>query len=171
MRGFELLDPTTTWIPHITPLTNLTLSNLQRGCFEVLDGLGHVDFSIYEPPPLEFYTKFSLQLYFLAFWVILIVQMLTIFTIDKLWARNIPESATLWERLMHATLKSHFPLPFVNWHEVDGNCNDHIKRHKAENHEVLVTTAVNLFFNLIMLTPLVILCKLWFCNVFISFVA
>ena len=158
MPGFILLDPLSTWIPHITPLTNLTLSNLQRGNFAVLSN-GFRKNSIYEPPPLELYTRFSLQLYFCAFWAIIFIQMLTIFIIDMLWIRNIPESVTLWERLMHANLKSNFPLPYLNWHEGNGNCNDHIKRQKAANYEVLATTAVNLFFNLIMLTPLVILCK------------
>ena len=158
MAGFELLDPTSNFIPHITPLTNLTLSNLQRGKFVVLsNGLDKT--SIYEPPPLELYTKVSLQLYFCVFWVIIFIQMLTIFIIDMVWIRNIPESVTLWERLMHANLKSNFPLPYLNWHEGNGNCNDHVKRQKDANHEVLVATAVNLFFNLIMLTPLVILCK------------
>ena len=157
MIGFHLLNPTSALIPHISPFTNLTLSNIQRGHFEVLvDRFGS---SIYMPPSLEMYTRFALQPYFLAFWGILLLQMLTIFTIDKVWSRNIPQSATLWERLIHALLKSHFPFPYVNWHEGNGNCIDHIKRQKAANHEVLVTTAVNLFFNLIMLTPLVILCK------------
>ena len=151
MLGFELLDPTETVVPPITPLiTNLTLSNLQRG---------HFNSSIYEPPELELYTKFSIQSYFLAFWGILLLQMLTIFVIDMVWTTNIPQSATIWDQLMHASLKSHFPFPYVNWHEGNGNCNTHVKRHKAANHEVLVTTAVNLLFNLIMLTPLVILCK------------
>ena len=160
MAGFESLDPSATWIPHITPQTNLKLSHLQRGHFYVeMDGFNNWHTSIYEPPPLQLYTKFSLQWYFLAFWGIIFLQILTIFIIDMAWTRNIPESATIWERVMHATLKSHFPLPYINWHEGDGNCNDHIKQHKAANHEVLVTTAVNLCFNLIMLTPLVILCK------------
>ena len=162
MLGFELLDPTEIEVPHITPLTNLTLSKLQRGHFDIwVDGHGPEigKNTIYEPPLLELYTKFSLQSHFLAFWGILFLQTVTIFIIDKVCVRNIPEMATNWERLMHASLKSHFPLPYVNWHEGDGNCKDHIKRHKAGNHEVLVTTAVNLFFNLIMLTPLVILCK------------
>ena len=160
MLGFEFLDPTETVTPPITPLTNLTLSSVQRGQFEVVtEGTGRYHSAIYVPPSLALYTKFSLQLHFLAFWVILFLQTLTIFITDKVWTRNIPETATIWEQLMHANLKSHFPLPFTNWHESDGNCNDHITRHKAENHEVLVTTAVNLFFNLIMLTPLAILCK------------
>ena len=161
MAGYASLDPTTFLIPHITsPPPNLNLFNLQRGHFIILDDNGNnYGSSMYEPPPLELYTLFSLQLYFLAFFGILFTQMLTIFVIDMVWGRNIPGSATLWERLMHATLKSHFPLPYVNWHESDGNCNDHVKRHKAANHEVLVTTAVNLCFNIIMLTPLVILCK------------
>ena len=155
MEGFALLNPTLNLIQHITPLTNLTLSDLQRGHI-LVDGYGG---SIYVPPPLELYTKSSLQSHFLAFWGILFLQVLTIFIIDMVLTTNIPESATLWERLMHAALKSHFPLPYVNWHEGDGNCNDHVKRHKAANHEVLVTTVVNLFFNLIMLTPCMILCK------------
>ena len=160
MAGFELLDPTTTSIPHITPLTNIKLSRLQRGHYEEMDDVVfQVKNSIYVPPPLELYTKFSLQSYFFAFFGILFLQILTIFITDKTWTRNIPQSATLWERLMHATLKSHFPIPYTNWHEGDGNCKDHIKRYKAANHEVLLTTAVNLFFNLIMLTPMVILCK------------
>ena len=157
MASFQVLDPTIVLAPHITPLSNLSLSKLQRGQFEeVEDGSGN---SIYKPPPLELYTKVSLQLYFCAFWVIIFIQMLTIFMIDILWIRNIPESVTLWERLMHANLKSNFPLPYLNWHEGNGNCNDHVKRQKDANYEVLVATAVNLFFNLIMLTPLVILCK------------
>ena len=159
MAGFASLDPTATWVPHVTPLSNLTLSNLQRGHFEVLSGYGSTNYAIYVPPLIELFTKFSLQFYFLAFWGILFLQILTIFIIDTIWATNIPQSATLWERLMHASLKSHFPFPYTNWHEGDGNCNDHVKRHKAANHEVLVTTTVNLCFNLSMLTPLVILCK------------
>ena len=158
MAAFQLLDPAASVIPHITPQTNLTLPNLQRGHFELPDILQTTN-SIYVPPIIELYTKFSLQSYFLAFWGILLLQVLTIFIIDMVCTRNIPQSATLWERLMHATLKSHFPVPYTNWHEGDGNCIDHVNRHKAVNHEVLVTTAVNLFFNLIMLTPLVILCK------------
>ena len=39
--------------------------------------------SIYEPPPLELYTKFSLQAYFLMFWGILLVQTFAILIIDK----------------------------------------------------------------------------------------
>ena len=158
MGGFALLDPTLNFIPHIPPLTNLRLSNLQRGHFDVLLD-GEAINSIYEPPPLELYTKFSLQLYFFIFWGIILLQMLTIFIVDKVWVTNIPVCATLWERLMHASLKSHFPFPYVNWHEAEGNCNDHVKRHKSSSHEILATTAVNLVFNLILLTPLVILCK------------
>ena len=161
MAGFELMDPSvSSLIPHITPLTNLTLSYLQRGHFDIMvESFTRYNSSVYQPPPLELYTKFSLQSYFLAFWGIIFLQMLSIFIIDMVWTRNIPQSSTLWERLMHATLKAHFPIPYANWHEGDGNCKDHIKRYNAANHEVLLTTAVNLFFNLIMLTPMVILCK------------
>ena len=76
----------------------------------------------YVPPPLELYTQFSLQTHFFAFWGILILQTCTILVIDKIWVKNIPNDATLWDRLLHSIQKASFPFPYTNWHQ------DHLRR-------------------------------------------
>ena len=155
----------TNYVPHIHALNNLSfpLSQLQRGIL-------HGNFSntndyllqayTYEPPSLQWYTIFSLKTYFFVFWGILFLQCLTIFLIDKIWVRNVPQKATLWERILHSIQKSSFPFPYTNWHQENGNCYDHYRRKRAVQHEVMLSILINLFFNMILLTPLPIFCKL-----------
>jgi hypothetical protein len=153
----------TNLVSHIHPLTNISLSMLQRGKLSttVTDTPAGPLFShTYQPPPLELYTKFTVQTYFFAFWGILLLQTLTIFVIDKIWVKNVPKSATLWDRTLHAVQKSSFPFPYTNWHQEKGTCNEHLKRKQAVQQEVLVVIMINLLFNMILLIPLPIFCKI-----------
>ena len=162
MLDFQALRTNATnIIHHIHPLTNISLSAIQRGRFKSswMDGSYGTYFSMYDPPPLELYTTFSLSLYFTTFWVILFLQVLTILIVDKTWIRNVPKTARLWDRIIHAVQKSHFPFPYNNWYEGNGNPLDHIARYKLVKTEVLTTTIINLFFNMVLLVPLGILCK------------
>ena len=138
---------------HIYPLTNLSLNFLQRGYF-------NQDSRQYEPPSIELYTEFSLAIYFLAFWFLLSIQSLTIFIADKFCINSIPSSATTWECIIHAFQKTSFPFPFANWHDEIGSCQDHIKKKKESQCEVFVAMLINLLFNMFMLIPLPILCKI-----------
>ena len=144
---------------HIYPLTNISLSILQRGKLLTFRQ-GTVFDYVYQHPPLECYTQFSLQIYFFAFWGILILQILTIFVIDKIWVRNVPKSAKLWDRTLHAVQKSSFPFPYANWHQEKGSSDEHLKRKQAVQQEVLVAILINLVFNMILLVPLPIFCKI-----------
>ena len=168
MMSFASLDPTMSIrhprghnTYHIHPLTNISLSAIQRGRFKAswIDGSYGTPFSMYDPPPLELYTTFSLSVYFITFWVILFLQVLTILIVDKIWIRNVPKTARLWDRIIHAVQKSHFPFPYTNWYEGNGNPLDHVARYKLVKTEVLTTTIINLFFNMVLLVPLGILCK------------
>ena len=153
----------TNLIPHIHPLTNISLTQLQRGnkTASVFDApSGPVYEYEFVSPPLELYTQFSLQLYFFAFWAILVLQTCTIFAIDKIWVKNIPKTATLWHRVLHSIQKSSFPFPYANWHQENGNCSDHIRREQMVQQEVLVSKLINLVFNMILLVPLPILCEI-----------
>ena len=143
--------------PHIYPLTNISLSELQRGKLDT----GTTTQVNYIPPSLDLYTLFSPQTYFFAFWGILILQTMTIFIIDKTWVRNVPKSATLWDRILHSLQKSSFPFPYTNWHQENGSCNEHLKRKQAVQLEVLVAILINLLFNMILLLPLPIFCKIY----------
>ena len=152
-------------IPHIHPLTNISLSQLQRGnAFEYVVNTpsGPLYGYNYVPPPLELYTQFSLQTYFFAFWCILLLKIFTILIIDKIWVKNIPQSATLWNRILHSVQKSSFPFPYTNWHQENGSCFDHLRRKEEAQREVLVSILINLLFNMILLIPLPIFCKICF---------
>jgi hypothetical protein len=165
MLYFQGLRPyynATNVAPHIHPLTNISLSPLQRGkllTIVTVTPSGQVSNYAYQPPSLDLYTIFSIQTYFFAFWGILTLA-LTIFVIDKIWIRNIPKSATLWDRLLHALQKSGFPFPYTNWHQEKGSCDEHRKRKQAVQQEVLVAILINLLFNMILLVPLPIFCKI-----------
>ena len=122
--------------------------------------LGGVPSTYYEPVPFELFVHFSFLSYFQAFIGILLLQSFMIFIIDIFWLKHMPSTVTLWEKLVHAIQKSHLPFPFLNWHEGKGSCLDHMKRKKLGEKEVLTATIVNLVFNMVMLIPLVILCKI-----------
>ena len=162
MMGFQCLapDPEYPLYNHIYPIVNSSIFKIQRGQFnDFVDKSGRI--AAYDPPPLELYTKFSLQTYFFVFWGIVILQSLCISLIDKLFVKSIPQNIKLWERFIHACQKSNFPNPYENWHEGEGTCLDHIKRKNAGQLEVLLSIAVNLVFNMILLFPLIILCKFY----------
>ena len=138
---------------HIYPLTNLSLNFLQRGRY-------NQDSRQYEPPSIELYTVFSLQIYFLTFWILLFLHSLTIYIADRCCMNTIPESTTTWERIIHAFQKTSFPFPFANWHNETGSCQDLIRKKEETQREVLVATLINLLFNMVLLIPLPILCKI-----------
>ena len=111
------------------------------------------------PPSLDVYIQFSLQSSFMIFWGILLLQSITIFIVDKIWVKNIPQTTNLWNRILHSIQKSSYPFPYTNWHEENGTCLQHLQRKKLVDQEVLVTITVNLVFNMILLFPLPIFCK------------
>ena len=146
---------------NIIFLTNnskyMSLPSIQRGQYQFsTQAYNHYQ---YVPPSSELYVQYSLQTYFISFFGILFIQSSTIFFTDMAWVKNIPKSTSIWKRIVHAIQKSHFPFPFTNWHEANGNCNDHLKRKKAVQKEFILTSLVNLFYNMLMLVPLAILCK------------
>ena len=167
MFDFKGLNPyganATRVIPHIYPLTNISLTQLQRGNIieSVVDTPSGLIYTYYhEPPLLELYTQFSLQTHFFAFWGILILQTCTIFVIDKIWVKNIPNTATIWDRMLHTIQKATFPFPYANWHHENGTCSDHLRRKQMVQQEVLVSIMINLIFNMMLLVPLPIFCKI-----------
>ena len=158
MLGYQFFNGSglTNKVPKINPVTNLSQSlySIQRGKFQ--DYIPR-----YQPPPLDLYTQFSLQTYFFCFWGIILSQILTIFLVDKFWVKNIPHNCTIFERIIHAAEKASFPFPYKNWHQENGNCQNHVERKEAAQCEVLLSNLINLLFNMLLLCPLPILCKIY----------
>jgi hypothetical protein len=168
MIGFKILDPyfqncdsCFTGIQFFANNSRLnSISNIDRGQYMYTGTAAQArPLTYYEAGPYEFYVKYSSLSYFLAFIGILFLQSFTIFIVDIFWLKHIPSTVTLWEKIVHAIQKSHLPFPFANWHEGKGSCLDHIKRKNLVEKEVLAATIVNLAFNMVMLIPMVILCK------------
>ena len=163
MMGFQVLDTENIDLYyqfHIYPVVNSSFTDVQRGQFpSISKGLTLNTFSLYEPPSLKLYVNFSPMIYPIVCWGVIFLQVLTLLILDKTFVKNVPQSVTFWERFIHAWQKSFFPFPYINWHEKTGDCSDHIEKKKAVEKEVLLTTSVNLFFNMTLLFPLVILCK------------
>ena len=165
MIGFNALNPVFgKFSAHVLYLTNQSyyqsLIDIQRGQYiNYTYGLGNHGTS-YEPPSIELYTLYSLATYFFIFLGILTIHVFTIFIVDKIWVKNIPQSANVFERILHSLLKSNFPFPYTNWLNGNGDCLDHMNGKKAAQTEVFISMAINLIFNVILLFPLNILCKI-----------
>ena len=145
-----------------------SLIDIQRGQYiNFTYGFGSHS-ALYEPPPIELYTLYSLSTYFAMFWGILTIHAFTIFIIDKIWVKNIPKCATLFEKLLHSILKSNFPFPYTNWQNGNGGCLDHRNGKKTAQTEVFISMAINLIFNVILLFPLNILCKIYYFHEYIN---
>ena len=154
MIGFNMFDSTTDDSKYVGPIFNTSLSDIGRGNFTTQ---GKSQSSIYNPPPLELYTQLSQKVYYALFFGLHTCQVLLIFLIDVL--KNGSKCGSLWSKMINAVLKSHFPFPQDDWDVGFGNCLDHIKRKQAAQREFLITSAVDLIFNLTLLFPMAILCK------------
>ena len=167
MAEFSVLNPVVyTLGGHVLYLTNdsdyQSLIDIQRGQYINFKYGAGIQGALYEPPSIELYTMYSLTTYFVMFWGIFAMQVFTIFIVDKIWVKNIPQCATLFERLLHSMLKSNFSFPFTNWLNGKGGCLDHINWKKAAQTEVFISMSINLIFNVILLFPLNILCKIYY---------
>ena len=165
MVDFNVLNPVDGMaLPHVLYLSNQSsyqsLVDIQRGQYiNYTYGTGFLGAS-YDPPSIELYTQYSLSTYFFIFCSLVSMHVLTIFVIDRIWVKNIPQSANLLERILHSIQKSNCPFPFANWHNGDGGCLEHMDRKRAAQTEVLISIGINLVFNMILLFPLAILCMI-----------
>ena len=165
MVDFKVLNPLDgKKYPHVLYLTNQSyyqsLIDIQRGQYTNFTIGKNPERARYEPPSIELYTIYSLTTYSVVFLGILTMQVFTIFIFDKTWVKNIPQHATLFERFLHSSLKSNYPFPYTNWLNGNGGCLDLMDGRKAAQTEVFISMAINLIFNVILLFPLNILCKI-----------
>ena len=107
MVDFKVLNPLDgKKYPHVLYLTNQSyyqsLIDIQRGQYTNFTIGKNPERARYEPPSIEVYTIYSLTTYSVVFLGILTMQVFTIFIVDKMWVKNIPQRATLFERLLHS---------------------------------------------------------------------
>ena len=106
-------------------------------------------------PDITKYTYFGLKDYFLIFFGIGILHTLFIFYVKKMISNDFAK-LNLFEQLIHAFENIHFPFPVHDWDYEKGKCEANKRRMKANMKEVFIIIITNLFFNFILLFPLII---------------
>ena len=107
------------------------------------------------PPPYSFYTGLDLYLAFLVFWIIFFLHISAILITKLLTVRSMRESANILDKILHAVHNSNIPFPYKDWDVDDGTVEEHRGRFKATLREVNCVMVVNLFFNSLLLGPLI----------------
>ena len=122
-----------------------------------------------QPPPLTFYTIFTLKEYFFIFWIILFIQTLLVFLVKFRWSREDFGQLNFLEKLIHVIENCFIPYNVLEWENIKtGNSEVHRLKMKSNLKEVLMIMFVNFVFNCVKLIPLCILGKIihFVCNNF-----
>ena len=106
------------------------------------------------PPPYTLYTGLDPGLAFGLFWVLLLLNAITIFvikviTVEKFYKFNILDI------VLHCLENCHIPLPWRDWDEGAGSVEEVRARYRRVRTEVVLTMLVNLLFNMVMLVPMI----------------
>ena len=138
---------------YLSPTKRVNVSLIQRGSWS------ENSFMEYIPPKLEVYTFFTVKEYFFIFWCILILQSLTIM-IAKNFISDQFKNLKWHEKIFHTIECINFAFPHHDWDHEDGDGHQHYQRMLANKKEVKINLLINTIFNLILLFPLPILCKI-----------
>ena len=109
------------------------------------------------PITMSFYTYFTLEQYFMYFWIILGLQSLLIVILKAVTNWQIFKRRHWLDLIMHALENSHVPFPMKDWDELKGDVKEHEVRAAKVMIEMVVVMLVNLVTNAVFLSPMIIL--------------
>ena len=112
------------------------------------------------PPPVSIYTYFTLEQYFMSFWIILGLQSLLIVILKGVTNKPVFKRQHWLGVTMHALENSHVPFPMEDWDELKGDVKEHEIRAAKVMIEMASVMFVNLVTNAFFLSPMIILGKL-----------
>ena len=111
------------------------------------------------PPPITLYTWFSIEAYFFVFLAILVLHPFVVMIGKKLSNARPFSRLNGLDCLIHCICNTNTPFPMEDWDEEKGQVESHRQRQKLVFRETFVTIVINFTFNLILLTPLILLSK------------
>ena len=153
------------WVPEIIPNAfqalyfnekneSINISLIQRGHWSN-------SFMEYVPTPVEKYTTFRVKQYFYIFWAILSLQALTLIIVKSITVEQF-KKLPFYEKFFHILECVNFAFPYRDWDDENDDANQHYKRMIAAKKEVQINLLINTIFNMILLFPLPLLCKIFF---------
>ena len=110
-----------------------------------------------EPPSPILYTLFPLKGYFFIFVGILVSQALTIFLAKILLSHEFCQQQSIIEKFIHVMENCHIGFNAKEWDAAKGNAKAHQRRMLRNQKEVLTLIIINFFYNILLLSPLIIL--------------
>ena len=120
------------------------------------------------PPSYRLYTEFGLKHYFLAFWVVTIIQFIVVFLV-KLKISVPFVRMCLIDKIVHIMENINVYQCTEDWDHRLGTAEDHIKRMNKNFREYVALAVVNYLSNIVLLVPLSILGNLYILTSFIDF--
>eukprot|EP00093_Oithona_nana_P000764 00764.XXX_1755_135_1 [CDS] Oithona nana genome sequencing. len=109
------------------------------------------------PPRHTLYTMFTIEQYFVGFMIALTTNVI-MQTVAKKWTNPDVYGKASWIDLgIHSISTTFIPQPLKEWDEEDGSVASHRKRKDLVLTEMLTSILLNFGFNLLFLTPIIIL--------------
>ena len=138
---------------YFSPTKHVDISLIQRGNWS------SSNFMEYLPPDLEEYTYFTVKQYFFIFWLILCLQCVTVIIVKYFTSEQF-KKLKWFEKLFHTMECINFAYPYHDWDHEDGDEEQHYQRMLQTKKEVQINLLINTVFNLILLFPLPLSCKI-----------
>ena len=115
------------------------------------------DFTNPIPPSSTLYSEYSIEGYFIGFWIIILLHPLLIMAVKYFANPEIFGQQSYLDRIIHAMENSLIPAPMKDWDEGSGAIKEHKKRRKKVEIEIAMTIFANFIVHCVMLFPLEIL--------------
>ena len=117
----------------------------------------YTDYKEAEPPSQRLYTVFSIGEYFWIMFAILGLNILSQILAIRFTNPEVYKKLSLIDVLIHGICNCFIPHPMEEWDEKEGSVEMHRLRKHLVLKEMIASILLNFVFNLILLTPLIIL--------------
>ena len=109
------------------------------------------------PPKISLYTFFTIGQYVYILLIMMTLNTISLMAIKLLINPNVFNSFSFIDNLVHAVCNCFIPSPMEEWDERKGTVSDHQSRQTKVFQEMLASILLNFTFNLLLLSPLIIL--------------
>merc|ERR1712062_186831 len=112
------------------------------------------------PPALPSYTLYSgysIEEYFIIFWIIVLLHPFLIMGVKKMFNPTNFAKQSYLDRMIHAMENTQIPAPMNDWDDGPGSIKAHKERRKTVEIEIAMTILANFLVHCLMLFPLEIL--------------
>merc|ERR1711884_917656 len=125
--------------------------------WNVITRWNYTGFKEASPPRYTLYTIFTIEQYFIGFMVALIMNFIMQTVAKKCTNPDVYGKASWIDLFVHSISTTFIPHPLKEWDEEDGSVDSHRIRKDLVLREMLASILLNFGFNLMFLSPLIIL--------------